>query len=267
MSLLFSACAVGLYLLATGLIFARLSKRATGDEAGKGTALGVWAAAALAHGLAIYVQMAKLHGFNLGFFSALSVVALLMSVLVLISAINRPLENLGLILLPLAAACAALGQFVETSPLIPATQHIQTHVFVSLLAYSILTIAALQALLLWAQERQLHNHQPGGLIRALPPMQWMEDLLFRLIALGVVLLGLALASGFFFLEDVFAQHLAHKTVLSIAAWLLFVMLLLGRWRFGWRGPTAVRWTLFGFFVLMLAYFGSKLVLELVLQRS
>lgn len=92
----------------------------------------------------------------------------------------------------------------------------------------------------------------------------METLLFRFIGAGFVLLTLALATGFMYLEDIFAQHLVHKTVLSIASWAVFGALLLGRLFMGWRGRTAVRWTLSGFGVLLLAYFGSKIMLEWVL---
>ena len=69
-----------------------------------------------------------------------------------------------------------------------------------------------------------------------------------------------------FLEDIFAQHLVHKTVLSLVAWCIFAILLWGRHVLGWRGNTAVKLTLAGFVVLMLAFFGSKLVLEVILQR-
>ena len=94
----------------------------------------------------------------------------------------------------------------------------------------------------------------------------MESLLFQMIAIGFAMLSLALLSGVLFLEDIFAQHLVHKTVLSLTAWLVFSVLLWGRFQFGWRGRTAIRWTLSGFAVLLLAYFGSKFVLELVLMR-
>jgi ABC-type uncharacterized transport system permease subunit len=90
--------------------------------------------------------------------------------------------------------------------------------------------------------------------------------MFQMIRIGFVLLSLALFTGVLFLEDIFAQHLVHKTVLSIVAWLVFATLLWGRWRFGWRGQVAIRWTVGGFVFLMLAYFGSKLVLELILNR-
>ena len=92
----------------------------------------------------------------------------------------------------------------------------------------------------------------------------METLLFELIWVGLALLTLAIGSGIIYLDDIFAQHLVHKSTLSIAAWLIFAMLLWGRHQWGWRSQTAVRWTLGGFATLMLGYFGSKLVLELIL---
>ena len=92
----------------------------------------------------------------------------------------------------------------------------------------------------------------------------MESLLFQMIAVGYATLSLALLVGITFLEDIFAQHLVHKTILSIIAWTVFAILLHGRWKYGWRGRIAIRWTLIGFLFLMLAYFGSKLVLELIL---
>ena len=89
---------------------------------------------------------------------------------------------------------------------------------------------------------------------------------FQLGFFGFILLSVGLLTGFLYLEDMFAQHLVHKTVLSMVAWIAFAVLLWGRFRFGWRGRTAIRWTLIGFAVLMLAYFGSKAVVELILQR-
>lgn len=101
-------------------------------------------------------------------------------------------------------------------------------------------------------------------MKRIPPLQTMEKLLFDSIVAGFIGLTLALLSGFVFLQDLFAQHLAHKTVLSIIAWLVFATLLAGRFTLGWRGRTAIRWTLSGFISLMLAYFGSKLVYEFII---
>ena len=104
-------------------------------------------------------------------------------------------------------------------------------------------------------------------MRVLPALDETEALLFTLLGSGFLVLSLSLATGFIYLEDLFAQSLVHKTVLSVLAWVIFGALLFARWRWGWRGKRAVFWTLVGFAVLILAYFGSKFVLELVLQRS
>ena len=117
------------------------------------------------------------------------------------------------------------------------------------------------------QEAKLRHYNSSSWLRALPSLQQNDSSLFQLIALCVLMLTLALASGFIFLDNLFAQHLLHKTILSCLAWLLFVVLLFGRSQFGWRGRTSTHWTLSGFSFLIVAYFGSKFVLELILQRS
>ena len=141
------------------------------------------------------------------------------------------------------------------------------HILIAILAYSLLALAAVQAVLLAIQDYRLRHRQPGGFLRGIPPVTAMETLLFQMIGAGFILLSITLISGFFFLEDLFAQHVAHKVVLSFIAWCVFGTLLWGHWRFGWRGRTAIRWTLSGFAFLMLAYFGSKMVLELILGRT
>jgi len=141
-----------------------------------------------------------------------------------------------------------------------------THILSSIIAFSLLTIAAFQSLLLALQNRQLKSRNPGRLMLAFPPLQAMESLLFQMISAGVFFLSISLLSGFIFIEDLFAQHLVHKTILSIIAWVIFSSLLIGRKRYGWRGKKAIRLTLYGFVSLLLAYFGSKLMLELILQR-
>ena len=142
---------------------------------------------------------------------------------------------------------------------------IQSHIFFSVTAYGLLGLAALQAMLVSVQIYQLHHHRPGGFIRALPPLNMMENILFTMLSVGFILLSLSLASGFAFLEDMFAQHLVHKTILTLGAWLLFGILLFGRWQYGWRGKRAVNWTFLAFALLILGYFGSKFVIEILLN--
>jgi ABC-type uncharacterized transport system permease subunit len=264
---LIAASAIALYLVTSALLGLRLLRGAGGAAAVvKPALLALGLGAVALHGGLLQQALFTPAGLNLGFFNAFSLTGWLIALLLLLSAFTRPVENLGIALLPLAALALALAGLFPSQHLLAVSGPwpLKAHIVLSLTAYSALGIAAVQALLLAVQDRHLRNRQPGGFIRALPPLATMETLLFQMIGAGFVLLTLALLSGFIFLEDLFAQHLAHKTVLSIIAWLVFAALLWGRWRSGWRGRTAIRWTLAGFVALMLAYFGSKLVLELIL---
>jgi ABC-type uncharacterized transport system permease subunit len=220
----------------------------------------------IAHSVGVYsVSITKL-GFNFSFFAALSMVFWTVNLIVFFSCLKKELHNLFLMLFPLSALAvlaSILGQKQEQQFL---DYTIATHVILSILAYSLLTIASLQALLLAYQNRLLKNKNHIQSARLLPPLQTMESLLFELLWVGEILLTLSIMSGFYFLEDMFAQHLAHKTVFALIAWTIYALLLWGRHQMGWRGNKAIRWTLAGFICLMLAYFGSKLVLEIILGR-
>jgi ABC-type uncharacterized transport system permease subunit len=126
----------------------------------------------------------------------------------------------------------------------------------------------LHALLMALAERTLHRKPTLVRLPDFPPLIGMERLLFQMVGTGFVLLTLTLISGIVFSEQLFHQafRFNHKTVFAIISWLIFAWLLIGRWKYGWRGRTAVRWTLSGFAVLLLAYVGSKFVLEVLLGR-
>jgi ABC-type uncharacterized transport system permease subunit len=181
----------------------------------------------------------------------------------------RPIDNLGVIVLPLAAL-AVFGEWLHpTQATIVLTSRAQSiHIIVALVAYSLLLIATVQSVLLLMQENKLRHKHPGGFLRALPPMQTMEEVMFQLIALGFALLTVTLVSGVFFSERVFgtAFKLTHHIVLAALGWVVYAWLLIGRWRFGWRGRPAVLWTIGGFALLLLGYFGTKFVLEVILHR-
>ena len=261
--------AVAGYLAGALIIALRLFQRGGQQKIPRNLGIGISLLAALAHGVLLLDNVAGAQGINLGFFSAASLVAWTIALLILGSAFTKPVENLGILLFPLAALAIFLQARYTAAHFFSADAPwgLRAHVLISLLAYSILTLASVQAVLLAVQDHHLRHRHPGGFIKALPPLQTMETLLFEMIGVGFVLLSLALLSGFMFLEDLFAQRLVHKTTLSIAAWLVFGMLLTGRIRFGWRGQKALIWTLVGFVVLMLAYFGSKFVIELLLENQ
>lgn len=234
----------------------------------KSQLLGLGAVALAFHTVVLYQVMVTAAGVNMGFFNALSLVAWVIVLLLLVSLPVKPVQNLGLLAIPIAALALVLSVTFPSEHYLPRDSGfgLELHIVLAILAYSLLSIAAVQALVVAYQDHRLRHKRPGGLTRALPPLQTMENLLFQLIGIGFFLLSLAVVSGMMFLEDMFAQKVAHKTVLSIVAWVVFGTLLWGRRQFGWRGRVAIRWSLGGFAALMLAYFGSKLVLELILPR-
>jgi ABC-type uncharacterized transport system permease subunit len=227
---------------------------------------GLWIA-----GIAVIVHTAILvgkhrGGIDLHFFAAMSLVGACVAAMCLLVNLVRPIATLGVIIFPIAAAVLLADAFAPPTAPLPIEWQIKLHVVFALLAYSILIVAALLAILLAIQERAMRNRQVGGFAAALPPLILTEALMFQLIGAGFVLLTLTLLSGILFVENLFAQHLIHKTVLSIAAWLVFGILLFGRWKYGWRGRRAVRMILAGMVLLILAYFGSRFVLEVILKR-
>ncbi len=232
------------------------------------TALYLAWTAACTHLLYTAIIFQQNNGFNFSFFSTGSLIAMIVALLLLIAALNKPVEKLGIAIFPIAAVMLALELNLDdkTQLLSSYSWAMSAHILTSIIAFSLLNIAALQAILLAIQDQQLKSHPPKRLIQSLPPLQTMESLLFQMLGAGLVFLTISLVSGFLFIENLFAQHLVHKTVLSILAWIIFTSLLIGRSRYGWRGKTAIQWTLIGFISLLLAYFGSKMVLELILHR-
>jgi ABC-type uncharacterized transport system permease subunit len=249
--------AVALYLVATALLVRALAR---GDDDPRGWTIP--AALGLVFHAGFHLAAWRLAlGLDLHFFAALSLVGLGMAMLTTAFGASGRMAALGVIVFPLAAASlcgyAAYGHMHAEG----LDWRLQLHAWCALLAYATLAIAALLALMLWAQERALRRREFHGWLRALPPLTELETLLFRTIGVGFVLLTATLLTGVLFVENLLEQHLVQKTVLSVLSWLLFGGLLLGRWRYGWRGATAVRWTLAAMLLLVLAFFGSKFLLE------
>ena len=260
----FSLLACVLYLAAAGTLAARLKRGATSLGA---IILLVWTAALAVHAVGLNGLVFTRDGLDLAFFKAGSVTALLIAAMLLLSCLHKPLGVIALFVLPVTALFTVLGGF-DTHRVISADANtgIRAHVLSSLLAYSVLGLAGAQAIVLHVQNRKLRDPGPEPSLQTLlPPLDVMESFLFHLLTLGFVLLTLGLATGWIYHQDLLAQHLVHKTVLSVAAWLMFAALFIGRRFLGWRGETAVKITLIGLGLLIVAYFGSKLVLEYILQ--
>jgi ABC-type uncharacterized transport system permease subunit len=233
-----------------------------------------WHHVAIAIGLLLHgVLLSKslfAGGLNLGLTNALSAIFWLTVLIYWIADLKREMHSLQAFVLPPAALFVLLqGLLPETHVLPYAGQPAFIwHLVISMLAYSLFTFAALHALLMAAAERSLHRKPTLVRLPEFPPLIPMETLLFRIITLGFILLTLTVVSGIVFSEQLFHQALKfnHKNVFAVISWAIFGALLMGRHRYGWRGKKAIRWTLSGFAILLLAYVGSKFVLEVVLGR-
>ncbi|MEH6583902.1 MAG: cytochrome c biogenesis protein CcsA [Halioglobus sp.] len=255
-----------LYLAATGLQLLHISQQRQQIDR---TVFLLGSAALVAHALVAWDNLFFEDSLDLGFYKVSALIFLVINLACIASLVRRPLQNLLVALFPLSALSVLVSTFAPSSAtdISNYSGGMLLHISSSILAYAILTLAAIQAGLVAVQDRHLKHKQTRGIIQVLPPLQLMETMLFELIWAGVALLSLSIASGIVFVDDIFAQHLVHKTVLTIIAWVIFSILLWGRYQLGWRSQTAVRFTLAGFALLMLAYFGSKLVLELVLEQA
>jgi ABC-type uncharacterized transport system permease subunit len=237
--------------------------------------LQVWERAAILlplglHGWLLYRGMFDPE-LRFGFAQALSAMMLIGVALYWVESLFYNLEGMQPLVLPLAALAAPLPAVfpgLASSGAHAQAAEFKLHLALAMLAYGLFVIALLHATLMAVAERQLHRR--GTLpFPNLPPLLTLESLLFRMIGVAFVFLTLTLVTGVAFSETLFGRALRfeHKTVFAVVSWLIFAWLLAGRWRYGWRGRTALRWTLSGFVTLLLAYVGSRFVLEVLLGRS
>jgi ABC-type uncharacterized transport system permease subunit len=253
---------------------AALLYRELTDTAGKGRWLPLlhWAVLLplLLHTWLLYRTVLPPDGIYLGVGSSLSTIVWMTVLIYWIGSFFYRLQGLQVFILAYAAILVlAPLVFPSVRPLThTGLAAFRVHLLLSLAAFSLLTIASLQALMMAALERRLHGGTLPAYLQSLPPLLTLERLLFRILGAGFLLLTLTLASGMLFSEEIFHRPLQfnHKVVFGILAWVIFAALLAGRQIYGWRGRVALRWTLAGFMALVLAYIGSKFVLEVLLHR-
>ena len=251
------------YFAAAWLLSRRLRSAA---PTGRAVPLAIAGLGVVAHAAGHVVAFSHL-GPDLHFVPSLSLAGMLVAALAAALSAWRPVEAIGIVAYPIAAACAiAFGLHAHGAPAAAPEWQIALHVVLALLAFATLFIAALIAIMLEVQERALRRRRIAEVMRAFPPLSLVEGLLFHLIAAGFVLLSATVLTGMLFIHDWFAQHLVHKTVLTLAAWLIFGALLFGHRRWGWRGIRAARFTLAGITLLLLGFLGS-FVLEVLLHRT
>ncbi len=256
--------AAALYIIPAGLILKPILRGSVTKR--KGLVLLLVGIGWMIHAWQLLDHIVGSNGLNLNLANALSLISWIMILFFVAISIKHPTESLGTVVLPIAALTVfSTGILEQTESTVD--PQIQIHIFLSVAAYGVLGLGAIQTIFTAIQSQHLHNHKPGGFIKALPPLRLMENMMFTMLGSGFVLLTLSLVSGFIFLDNMLAQQLAHKTLLSVVAWGLFAILLHGHWRYGWRGKKALKWTLTAFALLALAYFGSKFVLEVLITQD
>ncbi|MDH5479752.1 MAG: cytochrome c biogenesis protein CcsA [Nitrosomonas sp.] len=225
------------------------------------------------HAITLYQSMFVGAGLSFGLGSAISTIVWLTAIIYWLSGFFHRLQGLQTLVAPVAAVAAIAVLLPLVFPSLRPLENTElpafkAHLLIAMMAYSLLTIAALHALLMTVAEQHLHHPTKQSILNNLPPLLAMEKLLFHIIWVGFILLTLTLLSGVVFSKEVFGQPLTftHKTLFGFISWGVFAALLAGRHLYGWRGRIAIRWTLTGFITLFLAYIGSKFVLEIILNR-
>jgi ABC-type uncharacterized transport system permease subunit len=228
----------------------------------------------IVHAVILYSAIFRAQGLNLGLGNALSLIVCLTVLIYWVGSWIYPIASLQMFVLPIAAIGVLLALLLPSDRVLSlaARPALAAHLVMSLLAYSLFTIAALHAILTSVLDHGLRQGTMPATLRDAPPLIAMESLLLRIIQVGFILLTLALISGFFFSEQVFGKaitfpHNAHKVIFGVLSWGIFGAFLVGHRFYGWRGRTAATLTLVGFGLLLLGYIGSKFVLEVLLQRA
>lgn len=272
-SLLFLAIAG--YLVATAMIAKKIgsqTKSAPNEQTANTSINSVFIIAVvslLAH-LVYALEISQIdNSINFSLSSMTCLVSLVLTFVFVIGSLTMPIRTLGVMVFPLTAISLIFSYLWgnSVSNINPVDNSLSiafiSHIFISILSYCFITIAAIQSLLYVYQERLIKKRTASTMLLTLPPLQTMELLLFRLVMVGFVLLTLTLFSGAFFSKAIFDQAftLNHHTLLAILSWLVLGVLIFKRLKTGLRGSQAVKWTIAGFLLMQLGYFGTKIVSE------
>jgi len=233
-----------------------------------GAAIVFAIAGLLFHGQLLFGDIYRGHNLHLSIGAAVSLIGWQLALISLVGALESSLRGMSAGLLALAAICSTATSFAPGDGLgMQLTWQVEAHVLISMFAYGLLSVGAIVAIYSLILDRRLRSGRLSAANRLFAPLETTEKLLFGIAASGFAGLLLAVMSGFAFVDNLFAQHLVHKTVLSLLALVMFGVLVAGRQFAGWRGKRAVYLYLWGFVFLCLAYFGSRFVLEQILGRS
>ncbi len=175
---------------------------------------------------------------------------------------RQPLAAFGAIAVLIASLFPGRLVHPSASPLLA------LHLSLGIASYGLFGAAILHG---WVLNRTEERIRKGSDIEMGMPLLTLERLTFRFVGIGFVLLSATLLAGFVFGKEIYGSstplHWSHKTIFSVLAWLTFASLLTGRSRLGWRGRKSIRILYIGSGMLVLAYIGSRFVLEVLLSRT
>ena len=278
LGIVFHTAAALAYAVLGGSLWIRLAGAGEVEQTGRIARLCLLGALVL-HGIGLQQSMLGAQHLFIGWALALSAAIWLGMVVFWLESLLVRIDGLQLLLLPAAAIASALAAVFPQGQFVPHAEDpwLRAHLLIALAAYGLITIAALHAMMMALLDRHLHRPLDapaersiiGRVLDSQPPLLVQEQLLFRIIWIGFVVLTLAVGSGSIASMKLTGKVLPfdHKTVFTLLSWLTFGVLLAGRHIWGWRGRVALRWTLTGFGFLILAYTGSRFVLEMILHRG
>jgi ABC-type uncharacterized transport system permease subunit len=258
---------IGAFWLGIATYRHRSEPQSVRGRGGRIAAVAIGAVGVVMHAVALMQerQMAPHAALSLG--DTLALVALVIAITAIVMALRPGRRGTAALLLFIAAVLeVAFSEGARRFSVGQPGWELAFHVAMATTAFAFLTIGMVLAVAQVVVDRRLRSRQPLGWLKILTPMESLESGCFQSILAGFAVLTLALVSGAFFVQDLFAQHLVHKVTLALVAWVVFGVLLLGRLRFGWRGRKALRWTFAGYCLLGLSYFGSKIILENILGK-
>jgi ABC-type uncharacterized transport system permease subunit len=266
--LLLPLIAVACYLI--GAVWLGVTAYRTNSHEGRGgriAAVAIASVGAAVHAAALMEERRLVPSAALSVGDTAAIVGFVIAVTAIVMALRQRFRGMAALLLAIAAVLeAAFSEGARQFSVGRPGWELAFHVAMATTAFAFLTIGMALAIAQVIVDRRLRSRKPLGWLRILTPIESLESGCFQSILAGFAVLTLALVSGAFFVENLFAQHLVHKVALAILAWIVFGVLLLGRLRFGWRGRKALNWTLAGYILLGLSYFGSKFILEDILGK-
>jgi ABC-type uncharacterized transport system permease subunit len=218
------------------------------------------------HGSLICSLYIQNKGINLAFVSISVLISWVFGTLAFIWSLKSPIQNVFIFLFPVSIiSLILLLVFPQTTTVVTLNNGLGIHIVLSILAYSTFSIASVHSILIIMQNNQLKHNHIQSIVKVLPSVQAMDKLLFDIISIGTLFLTLSYIFGWPYIENMRDQNLYHKLIFGILSLTIFILLLIGRYKLGWRGVSSSRWVLFSSVLLALAYLGSKFVLEFMIS--